>query len=101
MGVIPVKRRMDNAEIQSPNTRMDNSQLEQETYRAFDEGRAMCVFPEGTSHSESHILHLKDGTSWTLFEYITKQNGKKSLPVVPCGITYINKHRWRSQVLVQ
>ena len=28
------------------------------------------------------------------------RQGKKDVPVVPCGITYLNKNRWRSQVVI-
>lgn len=33
--------------------------IKKETFKAFKEGNVMCIFPEGTSHSEPHILHLK------------------------------------------
>ena len=39
--------------------RVDNTELQAETFKALKDGRALCLFPEGTSHSESHILHLK------------------------------------------
>lgn len=43
--------------------RVDNRKLEEETFRAFQEGRVIVVFPEGTSHSEAHILALKGRVS--------------------------------------
>lgn len=114
---------MDAAGLSPEQTRMDNSELEKETFRAFNEGRAMCVFPEGTSHSESHMLHLKgtpvdssgifiinnflfntyntDGVAWMKFQYFDQNNGTKDVPIIPCGITYTNKHKWRSQVVCQ
>jgi len=80
--------------------RVDNTKLEEESFRAFQEGRVIVVFPEGTSHSEAHLLALKDGVSWTKFEIFDRTDGKMDIPVVPCGISYITKHKWRSQVVV-
>jgi 1-acyl-sn-glycerol-3-phosphate acyltransferase len=39
--------------------RVDNTQLQAETFGALKSGRMLCLFPEGTSHSEAHILKLK------------------------------------------
>jgi len=47
---------------QSPNPAhipVDNKELEEETMKMFDGGGAVAVFPEGTSHSESHLMKLK------------------------------------------
>lgn len=68
------------------------------------------VFPEGTSHTEPHIIALKDGTSWAALEYLrylqgTEENkgakdGKPAI-IIPVGIAYVNKSKYRSRVAVK
>jgi glycerol-3-phosphate O-acyltransferase/dihydroxyacetone phosphate acyltransferase len=68
------------------------------------------VFPEGTSHTEPHMIAIKDGTSWAALEYLRylegteenggPKNGKRAL-VVPVGIAYVDKAKYRSRVVVQ
>jgi len=102
LGCIPVRRKVDVTESQKGATqRMDNSELQGETFKALQDGRMLCLFPEGTSHSESHILHLKDGISWMIFDFYDSCNGEIEVPIQPCGITYLNKDKWRSQVVIQ
>ncbi len=70
----------------------------------------MCVFPEGTSHTEPHIIPIKDGTAWAALEYIrylagTEENGGprrgKRAVVIPVGIAYVDKTKYRSRVVAQ
>jgi len=101
VGCVPVNRKQDATDAASQQAvRMDNSKLEEESFTAFKEGRVIALFPEGTSHSEAHLLALKDGVSWTKFDILDKTDGKMDIPIIPCGITYITKHKWRSQVVV-
>jgi glycerol-3-phosphate O-acyltransferase/dihydroxyacetone phosphate acyltransferase len=75
---------------------------------ALDE--SIGVFPEGTSHTEPHMIAVKDGMSWAALEYVrylqgTEENagrkkGKKAV-VVPVGIAYVDKAKYRSRVVVQ
>lgn len=68
------------------------------------------MFPEGTSHTEPHMIPLKDGTSWAALEYLrylagTEENGGpksgKKAVVVPVGVAYCDKSKYRSRVVVQ
>lgn len=73
-------------------------------------GESIGVFPEGTSHTEPHMIPLKDGTSWVALEYLrylqgTEENagpkkGKKAV-IVPVSIAYCDKSKYRSRVVVQ
>ena len=47
MGGVPVRRRTDQ-ESEGNKGKVENDELEKESRRAMDEGRLMCVFPEGT-----------------------------------------------------
>ena len=68
------------------------------------------VFPEGTSHTEPHIIPIKDGTAWAALEYVrylagTQENGGpkkgKRAVVLPVGIAYVDKAKYRSRATVQ
>jgi glycerol-3-phosphate O-acyltransferase/dihydroxyacetone phosphate acyltransferase len=57
-------------------------------------GESIGVFPEGTSHTEPHMIPLKDGTSWATLEYMrylkgTVENGGpkkgRKAVIVPIG----------------
>ncbi len=80
-------------------------------------GESIGVFPEGTSHTEPHMIALKDGVSWTALEYILyllgssednasssqkeqRRPGKKAV-VVPVGVAYVDKTKYRSRTVVQ
>jgi 1-acyl-sn-glycerol-3-phosphate acyltransferase len=73
-------------------------------------GECIGVFPEGTSHTEPHMIPLKDGTSWAAMEYMrylkgTPENGGpkkgRKAVVVPIAIAYADKAKYRSRVVVQ
>lgn len=73
------------------------------------QGECLGVFPEGTSHTEPHLIPMKDGVSWAATEYLaylrgTEENqgvkdGKPAM-VVPVGIAYCDKNKYRSRVVV-
>jgi glycerol-3-phosphate O-acyltransferase/dihydroxyacetone phosphate acyltransferase len=69
---------------------------------------AIAVFPEGTSHTSPHMLPFKDGISWLALEYLkylngqadgVKKQGKKAV-VIPVGLTYLDKSKYRSKIVV-
>jgi 1-acyl-sn-glycerol-3-phosphate acyltransferase len=72
-------------------------------------GESIGVFPEGTSHTSPHMLPLKDGISWAALEYLSYLSGKaegvkhdgKKVQIVPVGITYMDKSKYRSKIIVE
>ncbi|RHZ49022.1 hypothetical protein Glove_535g47 [Diversispora epigaea] len=104
-GVVPVDR-----------TTKNNQALFSATFEVLQKGEIVAVFPEGTSHSESRLLEFKDGASWAALEYpayldeeskksFNKENKKKQKEpmftnIIPCGITYVQKSKYRSLVIV-
>ena len=73
-------------------------------------GESVGVFPEGTSHTEPHMIPIKDGMSWAALEYVrylagTEENGGpkkgKKCVVVPVALAYVDKSKYRSRVAVQ
>lgn len=81
----------------------DNRVLFQGTFEALARGEAIALFPEGTSYTEPRIMQVKDGASWAALEYMKwahenpDKAARKPLVIVPVGIVYTNKAKYRSQ----
>ena len=61
-------------------------------------GRAITLFPEGKSHSEPSLAELKTGAARIALS-AAKQGA--AVRIVPVGLTYADKHRFRSEVLIE
>ena len=74
------------------------------TFRALAGGKAVALFPEGTSYTEPRIMQVKDGASWAALEYTkwAREHGidpkNSNVKVIPAAIVYTNKTKYRSQV---
>ncbi|CAD6575431.1 MAG: hypothetical protein TREMPRED_001419 [Tremellales sp. Tagirdzhanova-0007] len=88
----------------------NNQKLFRGTFEALALNESIGVFPEGTSHTEPHIIPIKDGTAWAALEYVrylagTQENGGpkkgKRAVVLPVGIAYVDKAKYRSRATVQ
>lgn len=62
---------------------------------ALVEGRALTIFPEGKSHSEPQLAELKTGCARMA---LAAQGRGAQVRVVPIGLTYTAKNRFRSHV---
>ncbi|MDH5621076.1 MAG: hypothetical protein OEY74_03260, partial [Gammaproteobacteria bacterium] len=62
-------------------------------------GHSMGVFPEGVSHTESQLSKLKTGTARIALSVAAR--GKVAVTIIPCGLNYIHRHRFRSQVSIE
>ncbi|KAL9550985.1 hypothetical protein PS6_005230 [Mucor atramentarius] len=92
-GVVPVDR-----------TTRNNSLLYASTFEVLKLGEAVAVFPEGTSHTLPRLGTFKDGTSFAALEYakINYDEGlNKPAPILPVGIVYPEKSKYRSVVIVK
>lgn len=58
-------------------------------------GQTVAIFPEGTSHSDPHLKPLKTGAA-----RIALGTGLADLTIVPAGLYYVNKAKFRSDALV-
>lgn len=93
-GNIPVERKSS-----------DRQTLFQGTFHALAEGRAVALFPEGTSYTEPRIMQVKDGAAWAALEY-TKwaregegaARASEPVMIIPAAIVYTNKSKYRSRV---
>jgi glycerol-3-phosphate O-acyltransferase/dihydroxyacetone phosphate acyltransferase len=62
-------------------------------------GGALALFPEGTSHSDAQLRPLKTGAARIALS-AEAQNGGGGVTVVPVGLYYERKARFRSAVLL-
>lgn len=63
-------------------------------------GAAVALFPEGTSHNRPHRLPLKTGAARIALEAEARY-GPLGLRILPVGLVYEDKGRFRSRVIVQ
>jgi len=92
-GAVPVYRREDH------DGEIDNRQAFEKVYEIIESGNCMAIFPEGISHAESQLVKLKTGTA--RIALAVGARGKTRVKIVPCGLNYIHRHRFRSQVLIE
>ncbi len=95
MGAVPIHRRQDKS---SKNQNNDDSFRDLE--QVLLEGRAMGIFPEGISHDESQLPPLKTGAARMALGALAREN-KLRVFLVPVGLVYFTRHRFRSSVLIQ
>jgi len=92
-GAVPVYRREEH------EGEVDNQQAFDRVYEVIQSRNCMGIFPEGVSHAESRLVKLKTGTARIALESAAR--GTEDLKIIPCGLNYIHRHRFRSQVLIE
>ena len=97
IGAVPVQRHQDH-DKPNQSTQIDNSSLFDSSIVSLEENRALLLFPEGVSYTESHLQPLKTGGARVVQAYEAKHD--KKLSVIPVGLSYTAKDRWRSHVLI-
>lgn len=91
-GVVPFYRRQDGVEMQK------NADSFAAIRERLARGEAICIFPEGVSHSDAGLRELKSGAARIALDY--RETGK-GLRIVPVGLHYDAKQRFRSSVLIR
>ena len=92
-GAVPIHRR------EEYDGEVDNETAFQKLFEVIESGNCMGVFPEGVSHTESQLTKLKTGTARIALSVAAR--GKVKVTIIPCGLNYIHRHRFRSQVLLE
>jgi 1-acyl-sn-glycerol-3-phosphate acyltransferase len=93
LGALPVYRKQDH-----PGQMEKNEGTLETAAKALVDGRAITLFPEGKSHSEPQLSEIKTGAA--RIAYRAAKAGA-ALRIVPVGLTYQQKHRFRSHVRIQ
>ena len=92
-GAVPVYRREEHGD------EVDNQEAFETLYEVIEAGNCMGIFPEGVSHAESKMFKLKTGAARIALTVAAR--GKTAVRIIPCGLNYIHRHRFRSQVLIE
>lgn len=92
-GAVPVYRKEEH------DGEVDNSGAFDRLYDVIESGNCIGVFPEGVSHTESQLVKLKTGTARIALGVAAR--GKVTVTIMPCGLNYMHRDRFRSQVLIE
>ena len=92
-GAVPVYRKEEH------DGEVDNSGAFDRLYDVIESGNCIGVFPEGVSHTESQLVKLKTGTARIALSAAAR--GKVTVTIMPCGLNYMHRDRFRSQVLIE
>jgi 1-acyl-sn-glycerol-3-phosphate acyltransferase len=93
LGALPVYRRQDD-----PTQMARNEGTLDAAVAALVSGGAITIFPEGRSHSEPGLADLKTGGGRIA---VRAAREGASVRIVPVGLSYADKNRFRSAVLVE
>jgi glycerol-3-phosphate O-acyltransferase/dihydroxyacetone phosphate acyltransferase len=94
LGCVPVARRVEHGDG------ADNSAAFSALQDALRSGGAMGIFPEGISHHGAELSRLKTGAARIALGTV-ETDAAQTISIVPCGLTYVHRKRFRSRVLVQ
>jgi 1-acyl-sn-glycerol-3-phosphate acyltransferase len=94
LGGLPVYRRQDDPTL----THLNESTFD-DAIAALARGEAVQIFPEGRSHSEPALAPLRTGAARIALAAEESASWKLGLTIVPMGLTYVRKHRFRGRVV--
>jgi glycerol-3-phosphate O-acyltransferase/dihydroxyacetone phosphate acyltransferase len=99
---LPVYRQRDEGRAGGPQgDSIDRNEITFARCRALlRQGRPMALFPEGTTHSNTMMLPLHTGAARIALSAEAEADWRLNLQIVPVGLWYQNKARFRSSVLV-
>ena len=80
--------------------KLDNSLMFKESTKKLMEGKAICIFPEGTSHDSPHLLKLKPGVAYMALEAMANY-GVKNIKLLSCGLSYFSRDEFRSDLILK
>ncbi|MBI4380224.1 MAG: 1-acyl-sn-glycerol-3-phosphate acyltransferase [candidate division NC10 bacterium] len=94
-GVIPIHR------LQDDPTRMDqNVSSFAAASRALEAQEAIGIFPEGETHDDPQIKKIKTGAARISLEAEARNDFRLAVRVIPVGLNYMDKTRFRSHLLI-
>jgi 1-acyl-sn-glycerol-3-phosphate acyltransferase len=93
LGGLPVYRPQDQPQMVQRNEATFDAVV-----RALQRGAAVLIFPEGTSHSETELVPLRTGAARLALRAEAESDWRLGLRIVPVGLTYRRKTRFRGEV---
>ena len=93
VGSVPVYRGADDPKLVS-----QNFESFRDVHAALADGYAIAIFPEGTSHSASHLQPLKTGAARIALGAAERTG--RAFPIVPLGLVFRDRRTFRSSAHV-
>lgn len=93
VGALPVYRKQDH-----PGLMEKNEGTLDAAANALITQKAITIFPEGKSHSDPQLSDIKTGCARIALKAV---RAGQALRIIPIGLTYAQKHRFRSKVHVE
>lgn len=94
-GVIPINRVKDD-----PRGMRSVRDTFEACFRVLENGEAIGIFPEGITHDDPQLKSVKTGAARMALELEARHEGSLGLRVMPVGLTFSAKERYRSEALV-
>jgi 1-acyl-sn-glycerol-3-phosphate acyltransferase len=94
-GVIPINRVKDD-----PKAMRTVAATFEACFRVLETGEAVGIFPEGITYDDSQLKEVKSGAARMALELEQRHEGKLGLRILPVGLTYSAKEKYRSDALV-
>ncbi len=93
VGALPVYRKQDHPGLMQKNEGTLDAAAD-----ALKAQKAITIFPEGKSHSDPQLSDVKTGCARIALKAV---RGGPALRIIPIGLTYAQKHLFRSKVHVE
>jgi len=94
-GLIPLNRLKDD-----PRAMRSVLDTFEACFKVLEQSGAVGIFPEGVTYDDSQLKTVKTGAARMALELEHRHGGKLGLEIVPVGLTYSAKERYRSEALV-
>ncbi len=100
VGIIPLRHASDERHNDARLSETRNAESFSAILDALSSGEVVLIFPEGRSHSEPELGRLKTGCA-RLALMAQVERALPSVPIIPVGLTFEEKGRPRTRVLVR
>jgi 1-acyl-sn-glycerol-3-phosphate acyltransferase len=94
-GAIAVYRRQDD-----PDKMTRNADTFSACQATLERGGVVGIYPEGTTHTEARVQHIKTGAARIALQYESARPAAPALSVVPVGLSYDARKSFRGLVRV-
>jgi 1-acyl-sn-glycerol-3-phosphate acyltransferase len=95
LGVVTFHRREDVGKGAEPRK---NVRSLERCQTVLAEGGALCIFPEGVSHSDPKMRPFRTGPARIALDFVREKGNPGRLLIVPVGLLYTEKDQFRSGV---
>ena len=98
LGAVPIARRSDHSDAREASAH--NEVAFDTLIEVLTGGGTIGIFPEGLSHDAPQLARLKTGAA-RIAAGVCERHPEQAVAIVPCGLTYMQRRRFRSRVLLQ